>query len=858
MKYFRTFYALLLLTILIGSSKAATAQSIDVPLVKCDATTTSTMLVTTNPGVSFIKPGVQYQFKGETYEGQTDLFFVEVFFRGSKKDDFWVCDNVRTTTRSYCTGENDGFIAGGLGSNGPTGGNRYGFKYTVPKSWYCSGISKSNLTSELKFQVKWYRAANSSPNHTECFTYNIANTEVLSAANNVCGLVTAPAGGYEFEVCDGWAQYIPLPTQNKALAESLRDQGLYVEWYKEDKTTTLSWGPNGVDEEHYWDYGWDYRNYFDQANNPQFHANGELVRYIRYFVAPGYCGQRIYCGGFIKVTFKPRGLVVETPPEPHTEMFCATDGVYRKNANNQTTKHYRVVLPQLTNGFTYYWYNTPQASTTTVPTPIETGRVFYVEANSTGIAQLWVSKYKKEAAWEGGCEYFSPTSPVVVQFPPEYDIPFEDYKMWDGSDDNPNCDETTLATPPYIYTHQLLTQIDKPTLDQIIILPYLPCVDNNTVFDIKWRDVVDGQDKGFVNFDQEGIPLVQPTQGFSYRKFCYSNVKGNYEDQRMIDGEWYYTRRLKAYLAYETTPGCPKTVRYCALPFLEKRFTLYGDMCEDEDLTTGFLEQITDPSSSVPTPDLTICNNLDILTMVNVSDADIVDLSMQIACKDGTTDLEYIQSQTVDPLLYDINNPTYSWSPDPGGYLTPIDQPQVTIDHATMPVNEGEFLLYVATATYPSTILTQADLEDNYCMVVYKCEKECRSNLDGVTKPYVPVINHTFSTALQRNNSHEDAANELLFDDNNLSTTGINDNNAKLDFKVFPNPVENVLNIEFKKDFNGSLMISDVSGKTVLKNDINNKAIVKMDLSNINPGVYTIHGVDNNNGASIQFNIIKK
>ena len=75
----------------------------------------------------------------------------------------------------------------------------------------------------------------------------------------------------------------------------------------------------------------------------------------------------------------------------------------------------------------------------------------------------------------------------------------------------------------------------------------------------------------------------------------------------------------------------------------------------------------------------------------------------------------------------------------------------------------------------------------------------------------------------------------------NVIISGINDFSSS-NIKVYPNPASNKLNIDFNENFKlRSLVISDITGKVVLKKTYNdNYDLLELDLSGIKSGVYVV------------------
>jgi hypothetical protein len=77
---------------------------------------------------------------------------------------------------------------------------------------------------------------------------------------------------------------------------------------------------------------------------------------------------------------------------------------------------------------------------------------------------------------------------------------------------------------------------------------------------------------------------------------------------------------------------------------------------------------------------------------------------------------------------------------------------------------------------------------------------------------------------------------ELVFSERPLK----NDSNERLLENLYPNPVEDVLNLQFTEPVSGELTIVDLNGKMVMAKNIENTASMKIPVSHLSKGVYIL------------------
>jgi len=68
--------------------------------------------------------------------------------------------------------------------------------------------------------------------------------------------------------------------------------------------------------------------------------------------------------------------------------------------------------------------------------------------------------------------------------------------------------------------------------------------------------------------------------------------------------------------------------------------------------------------------------------------------------------------------------------------------------------------------------------------------------------------------------------------------------------KIFPNPSNGIINLEFKNEFTGEIEIINATGQVIEKYTISSKTIHQIDLGHLNKGIYVVHVVGDNTISS--------
>lgn len=146
-------------------------------------------------------------------------------------------------------------------------------------------------------------------------------------------------------------------------------------------------------------------------------------------------------------------------------------------------------------------------------------------------------------------------------------------------------------------------------------------------------------------------------------------------------------------------------------------------------------------------------------------------------------------------------------------------------------------------------------------------------------KIYVTRLQQTFLAAINNPNVYGTACNYIdnavslngkacsysitgfidSYDYSNATTncsTGINDfNNENLSLKIYPNPVQEAISIEFPEKEIFNLFVSDVTGRKIYERK-NAKGIMKVDCGNFSKGIYFVQAKNNKN--SLTYKLIKE
>ena len=90
-----------------------------------------------------------------------------------------------------------------------------------------------------------------------------------------------------------------------------------------------------------------------------------------------------------------------------------------------------------------------------------------------------------------------------------------------------------------------------------------------------------------------------------------------------------------------------------------------------------------------------------------------------------------------------------------------------------------------------------------------------------------------------------DAGNNIYLDNFKVEgnceiPTGIKKQNKTEEFKLYPNPAMDILNIELGKTENGNIEIIDLMGRIISKESISNTNFKQMNVSGLSKGIYFI------------------
>jgi hypothetical protein len=79
------------------------------------------------------------------------------------------------------------------------------------------------------------------------------------------------------------------------------------------------------------------------------------------------------------------------------------------------------------------------------------------------------------------------------------------------------------------------------------------------------------------------------------------------------------------------------------------------------------------------------------------------------------------------------------------------------------------------------------------------------------------------------------------------TSLSVKNENFKTALKIYPNPVENILNVQFNKIVEtGNIKLVDMAGKVVMNNTVDNSNIVTLDVSTLGSGIYFLKTETNN------------
>lgn len=93
-----------------------------------------------------------------------------------------------------------------------------------------------------------------------------------------------------------------------------------------------------------------------------------------------------------------------------------------------------------------------------------------------------------------------------------------------------------------------------------------------------------------------------------------------------------------------------------------------------------------------------------------------------------------------------------------------------------------------------------------------------------------------------------------------LALTNVNTLSKRIDYKVFPNPTSDLINIEIKDENYKTYRLSvfDVTGKVILQKQIDHVETIQLNLSNYPTGLYLLEIRDASNNKPLLINKIQK
>lgn len=77
------------------------------------------------------------------------------------------------------------------------------------------------------------------------------------------------------------------------------------------------------------------------------------------------------------------------------------------------------------------------------------------------------------------------------------------------------------------------------------------------------------------------------------------------------------------------------------------------------------------------------------------------------------------------------------------------------------------------------------------------------------------------------------------------NTTSISEPEKK-NFSIYPNPTNNLFNIQFNELFSGSIVITDISGRLIKSETFNDKMEITLSLDSYSSGIYFVSVINQN------------
>lgn len=146
------------------------------------------------------------------------------------------------------------------------------------------------------------------------------------------------------------------------------------------------------------------------------------------------------------------------------------------------------------------------------------------------------------------------------------------------------------------------------------------------------------------------------------------------------------------------------------------------------------------------------------------------------------------------------------------------------------------------------SVLTANQSDANYQWLVCNSENEIEGAME---QQYEPIVTGLYSVRISKDNC------ELISSCNSIVITSSNDINTVAHTSLFPNPLDDLLNIEFDKVYRKiKLNVYGKDGKSVFNQQYESKKNIKLDLSALKKGIYFIK-IDKDTEYSL-LKIVKK
>ncbi len=130
------------------------------------------------------------------------------------------------------------------------------------------------------------------------------------------------------------------------------------------------------------------------------------------------------------------------------------------------------------------------------------------------------------------------------------------------------------------------------------------------------------------------------------------------------------------------------------------------------------------------------------------------------------------------------------------------------------------------------SVLTANQSDANYQWLVCNSENEIEG---AIEQQYEPIVTGLYSVRISKDNC------ELISSCNSIVITNLNDINTVAHTSLFPNPFDDLLNIEFDKVYRKiKLNVYGEDGKSVFNQQYESKKNIKIDLSALKKGIYFI------------------